>query len=101
MQNQRNIILAVILTGLLLFGWDAGIRYLYPNAAKPKPAAAAPVSADPAKTGKPTREGGLTNAADIALEAQDLKTALARATAGKGDPPRKPRGKGPKKAHGR
>ena len=35
-QNQRNLILAVVLSALLLFGWDAGVRYFYPNAGKPK-----------------------------------------------------------------
>ena len=83
MQNQRNIILAVLLTGLLLFGWDAGVRYFYPQADKPKVAATAtpsgstPAAPDAPQSGKPTREGGLTNPADIALEAKDLKTALA------------------------
>ncbi len=75
MDNQRNIILAVLLTGLVLFGWDAAIKHFYPEANKPRPVASA--SADPAKPAKHTREGGLTSAADIALEAQDLKTALA------------------------
>jgi len=79
--NQRNLILAVVLTGVVLFGWDAGIRYFYPDHGKPAPAAsaspdAAPVSG-PSDKAKPTREGGLTSAADIALEAQDLKAALA------------------------
>lgn len=82
MQNQRNIILAVLLTGLLLFGWDAGVRYFYPQANKPKVAATATPSGSPAapdapQGAKPTREGGLTNPADIALEARDLKSALA------------------------
>ncbi|MBC2666913.1 membrane protein insertase YidC [Novosphingobium flavum] len=83
MDNQRNLILAVLLTILLIFGWDTGMKYLYPEASKPRPAASAPaapgsVSADPA-SGKPTREGGLTNAADQALEARDLATALSPA----------------------
>jgi YidC/Oxa1 family membrane protein insertase len=72
--NQRNLILAVVLTGLLLLGWDAGLRYFYPQPNKPA-AAAAP--ATPGAPVKPTREGGLTAAADIALEKQDLSTALA------------------------
>ncbi len=75
--NQRNIILAVLLTGLVLFGWDAGIRYFYPQANQPQVVASAPASTDPAAIAKPTREGGLTSAADVALEAKDLKTALA------------------------
>ncbi len=81
MQNQRNIILAVVLTAVILFGWDAGMRYFYPQAARPAPASTAAstaaVPADPDTTAKPTREGGLTNAADIALENRDLKVELA------------------------
>ena len=77
MDNQRNIILAVVLTALILFGWDAGVRYMYPNAGKSRPVASAPASPEPAGVAKPTREGGLTAAADIAVEAQDLKSALA------------------------
>ena len=78
MDNQRNIILAVVLTGLLLFGWSKGVDYFYPQPDKPAvsaPASPAP-SADPAQASKPTREGGLTSAADIAAEQRDLKTAL-------------------------
>jgi YidC/Oxa1 family membrane protein insertase len=77
--NQRNLILAVLLTILLIFGWDTGMRYMYPEANKPKPVAtqAAP---DPAASGKPTREGGLANPADVAAEARDLATALNPAT---------------------
>ena len=76
MDNQRNIIMAVVLTALILFGWDAGIKYFYPNANKPAPV----VAASPAATEAPvthTREGGLTSPADIALEARDIKVALA------------------------
>jgi YidC/Oxa1 family membrane protein insertase len=74
------MLLALVLTALLLFGWEAATRYFYPNANKPQQTATA-VSGAPAATPtsavKPTREGGLTSAADIALEAQDLKTVLA------------------------
>ena len=88
MNNQRNLILAIVLTGLILFGWDAAMRYFYPQPVKPAatapavsgapavPGGAAAPAADPAP-GKPTREGGLRSPADIALEAQDLKVALA------------------------
>ena len=79
MQNQRNIILAVLLTALILFGWDAGVRYFYPHANEPakveQKADSAPGNA--ASAIKPTREGGLRDAADVALEQQDLKAALA------------------------
>ncbi|PKB14679.1 protein translocase subunit yidC [Novosphingobium kunmingense] len=75
--NSRNMILALALTALLLFGWDAGVRYFYPQASKPAPAPVATVAApNAAAPARPTREGGLTSAADIALEARDLKTAL-------------------------
>ncbi|MFM5931302.1 MAG: membrane protein insertase YidC [Novosphingobium sp.] len=80
-QNIRNMVLAGILTLLIFVGWDAGVRYLYPNAGKQQPVATATTAAaavpSAAASGKPTREGGLTNAADIALEKQDLKAALA------------------------
>lgn len=78
MENQRNLILAIVLTGLVLFGWDMAMRHFYPQQDRP------PVSASASATGAadgasvaPTREGGLTNAADIAAEAKDLKTELA------------------------
>ena len=79
-QNTRNMVLAGILTMVILLGWDSAMRYFYPNANKPQPVAAAgqaPQAADPKTAAKHTREGGLTNAADIALEARDLKAALA------------------------
>jgi YidC/Oxa1 family membrane protein insertase len=77
LDNQRNIILAVLLTALILFGWDAAIKHFYPHADKPTPAATAS-SAPPADAPvKHTREGGLTSDADVALEARDLKVALA------------------------
>lgn len=81
-QNQRNLILAVVLTALILFGWEAGMRYLYPNAEKARPVAAstsAPAGtpgAEPSPATKPTREGGLTSDADKVLEAKDLASAL-------------------------
>ena len=41
MDNQRNLILAVLLTGLVLFGWDAAVRYFYPATDTPAQRAAA------------------------------------------------------------
>ena len=84
-QNLRNMVLAGVLTVVILFGWDAVMKYYYPNMNKPPvPAAGAPVGAAPAPqasaTGTPTREGGLINPADQALEAKDLATALNPAT---------------------
>lgn len=73
MQNQRNIILAVVLTGLLLLGWESAMSWFYPQAAK-RPVAAA---STPAAGAKPGREGGLLNAADVAPEKKDLRAELA------------------------
>ncbi len=75
MENQRNILFAVVLTALVLFGWEAGLGYLYPKPAAPVQQTAASSAA--ADDGKPTREGGLRNQAAIAAEKRDLKTALA------------------------
>ncbi len=81
MSNQRNLLLAVLLCGLLLFGWDAAIKYVYPQASKPVPHAVASndavaASSDTKKVRR-TREGGLTDPASEALEQRDLVTALA------------------------
>ncbi|MCW1383082.1 membrane protein insertase YidC [Novosphingobium sp. KCTC 2891] len=79
MENQRKLILTVVLMGLLLIGWDMGLRYFYPQPAqKPKAeATASPASNGNAAPAKPTREGGLQSPADVALEKQDLVQALA------------------------
>ena len=87
-QNLRNMVLAGVLTVVILFGWDAVMRHYYPNMNKPPVAAAgaptagssAAVAPQAPSTTKPTREGGLTDAADQALEAKDLVTALNPAT---------------------
>lgn len=77
--NYRNIVLAGLLTLVILIGWDWGLRYVYPDAYKPQPAATASPAPETAAGEKPkhTREGGLTDPADIAAEARDLKTELA------------------------
>jgi len=31
--DNRNLLLAVVLSGLLILGWDVGMRYFYPEAA--------------------------------------------------------------------
>lgn len=35
MDNQRNLLLAVVLSGLLILGWDMGMQYLYPQPDEP------------------------------------------------------------------
>lgn len=81
MDNQRNIILAVVLTALVLFGWEAGVGYFYPQTKTPtqvEEAGGAEQAAKPTNPTKikPTREGGLRDSSEIAAEKQDLKTAL-------------------------
>jgi YidC/Oxa1 family membrane protein insertase len=77
-KDQRNLILAVALTGLLLLGWDYGMRYFYPQPATPvATSGAAPGAPAAASAAKPTREGGLTDPAAIALEKKDLAQELA------------------------
>ncbi len=96
MKNQQNVIQALLLMAVLLFGWDFAMQHFYPvhhhapaatQSSAPAPGAAAPAPApaiatgpgapEPAPPGKPTREGGLVAAADIAAETADLKTDLA------------------------
>jgi len=81
-QNIRNMVLAGVLIVVILFGWDTGVRYFYPNANKTPVAAASSAAPAPqaSASAKPTREGGLIDAADQALEAKDLATALNPAT---------------------
>jgi YidC/Oxa1 family membrane protein insertase len=76
-ENQRNIILAVLLTALVLFGWDAGVGYFYPQSKTPAQVVANGGADKAVSPLKPTREGGLRDQAEVQLEQQDLKTALA------------------------
>jgi YidC/Oxa1 family membrane protein insertase len=76
-ENQRNIILAVLLTALVLFGWDAGVGYFYPQSKTPTQVVANGGADKAVSPLKPTREGGLRDQAEVQLEQQDLKTALA------------------------
>ncbi|MBB4860406.1 YidC/Oxa1 family membrane protein insertase [Novosphingobium chloroacetimidivorans] len=80
MENQRNIILAVLLTALVLFGWDAGVGYFYPQSKTPTQVVQNGGADKAVSPLKPSREGGLRDAAEVQLEAQDLKTALTSAS---------------------
>jgi YidC/Oxa1 family membrane protein insertase len=84
-ENQRNMIWAVVLMGIILIGWSVGLNYFYPHAGQ-KPAATATATAQAttpaadAAPAKPTREGGLQSPVDQVVEALDLKRALAAPT---------------------
>jgi YidC/Oxa1 family membrane protein insertase len=72
--DNRNLLLAVLLSGLLILGWDVGLRYFYPEAALTAPAS----PAKPAAAGTARAAG----AGDLGAEAKagrkvDLKAALA------------------------
>ena len=72
MDNQRNLIVAVVLVALLLFGWEAGMSHFYPQPVG-EAIEQAEVGDEPSK---PTREGGLTSPAAIAEENRDLEETL-------------------------
>lgn len=81
MDNKRNIILFVVLSAVMLFGWDAFSRWYFPQPA-PKPAVEQTAGSSSAEDEKlrhsrTNREGGLHNAADIAQEQKDLVSDLA------------------------
>jgi YidC/Oxa1 family membrane protein insertase len=83
--NNRNLILAVVLCAALLFGWQFVIERIYPEPqhpaatavqqTAPAPAGQAHGTAPPPKV-KATREGGLQDPADVALEQKDLAADL-------------------------
>ncbi|MDE2563230.1 MAG: membrane protein insertase YidC [Sphingomonadales bacterium] len=81
MDKNRNLILAGLLTVLLFLGWDAGMKYFYPQPAKPaaeaSQAPAAAASGGSSSAAKPTREGGLADPAAVAAEQKDLAADLA------------------------
>lgn len=70
--DNRNLLLAVVLSGLLILGWDIGIRYFYPEAAVPPEVAAA-------ATAKAQGAGDLGSEGAAARKI-DLKAALASPT---------------------
>jgi YidC/Oxa1 family membrane protein insertase len=76
--DNRNLLLAVVLSGLLILGWDLGVRYFYPAASvatQTSAPGAAPKAAVPATTGAP---GNGSLGGDAAGAAKvDLKAALA------------------------
>jgi YidC/Oxa1 family membrane protein insertase len=73
LDNQRNLLLAVVLSGLLILGWDVGMRYFYPEAAQ---------TASVTDSGSPAQNGAAAATGDIGADAKlaqkvTLKGALA------------------------
>jgi YidC/Oxa1 family membrane protein insertase len=74
--DNRNLLLAVLLSGLLILGWDVGMRYFYPEAALSAP------SADGAPVAAPVAAAAASGAGDLGADARPaqkvtLKGALA------------------------
>jgi YidC/Oxa1 family membrane protein insertase len=65
-EDRRNIILAVVLTGLILFGWPYIAAYFFPT-----PPAAEAATAAPAQT-----KGAATESGEIAASASPSRTVL-------------------------
>ncbi|MFA6219641.1 MAG: membrane protein insertase YidC [Erythrobacter sp.] len=90
MHNQRNLILAIALSLLLLIGWDYAMQYFYPQPEQ------APVTQQAGQPGEPvqpdktshSRTGGLVDPMAQALEKTELTTALASPERVKIDAPR-------------
>ena len=56
MDNSRNLLLAFVLSGLLLLGWDVGMNYFYPQPDAPEVSSAE----IPGGAGAPTEPGAAT-----------------------------------------
>jgi len=77
LDNQRNLIVAIVLCLALLLGFDLVVDRLYP-APPPSERVAAQADVAPERAAaQHTRDGGLTDPAEVAEEARDLSTALA------------------------
>ncbi len=85
MDNQRNLILFVVLSAALVFGWDAFSKWYFPEPAQQVAleggaeslADADTESSDDRLHSRTNREGGLVDAEEIALEKRDLESELA------------------------
>ncbi len=83
MENQRNLILAIALSFLLLIGWDYAMQYFYPQPEESlveQVTNAPPASPSGQQDGAATqhsRNGGLVDPVAQAQEQADIKVALA------------------------
>ena len=79
MENQRNLLLAVVLCGLLILGWDAGMKYFYPQPDKPAQTAAASSPAPAGTAAAPAAGASDIGAGTAAAQPVDLNRSLASA----------------------
>jgi YidC/Oxa1 family membrane protein insertase len=89
--DNRNLLLAVVLSGLLILGWDVGLRYFYPEAAissQTSQAAKENGAANAAAKDAAAASGAQTLGAEAAARKVDLKTALASGNRVRIDTPR-------------
>ena len=88
MDNQRNLLLAVVLSGLLILGWDLGMRYFYPQASVTAPVTQTDPATSPSAQAAPgttvvsgdvdgTVPGSIPGAVATPAGPIDLETALA------------------------
>ncbi|MFL0355534.1 membrane protein insertase YidC [Erythrobacter sp. GH1-10] len=80
MDNQRNLLLAVALSGLLILGWDFGMRYFYPEASITAPIEQSEPAAQTSAgnvSGTTTVAGDLPEGAEVPAGPVDLEAALA------------------------
>ena len=75
MDNQRNLLLAVVLSGLLIFGWDFGMRYFYPQ--PDEPVADAGAASGTTEVAGDSGSGNLADATATPAGPVDLSEALA------------------------
>ncbi|WP_379923442.1 membrane protein insertase YidC [Erythrobacter sp. R86502] len=76
--DNRNLLLAVVLSGLLILGWDVGMRYFYPEAAISTQALPTERAADGTIAGEaPVTGTGNLGAEAAAARKVDMTTALA------------------------
>ena len=75
MDNQRNLLLAVALSGLLILGWDMGMRYFYPQASLT--AQTENVASPSESVAAVTAPGNIDAGTGAAAAPVDLDTALA------------------------
>jgi YidC/Oxa1 family membrane protein insertase len=76
--NQRNLILAVVLSAVLLFGWDFAVQRLYPQPAAPTEAVTQRADTPAERAAAPISSAGSAplDAADTVPQQRDLGTEL-------------------------